>query len=62
MAKYSRFDSRNQKKGKHKKESLNKSLHKIKDLNIEQNNNSSKLIREVMYDDEEIVNDKALQS
>ena len=62
MAKYSRFDSRNQKKGKHKKESLNKSLHKIKDLNVEENDNSSKLIREVMYDDEEIVNDKALQS
>ena len=62
MAKYSRFDSRNEKKGKHKKESLNKSLHKIKDINVEQNNNSSKLIREVMYDDEEIVNDKALQS
>ena len=62
MAKYSRFDSRNEKKGKHKKESLNKSLHKIKDINVEQNNNSSKLIREVMYDDEEIVNDKELQS
>jgi len=49
MAKYSRFDSRNKKRGKHKSESIEKDL-RIRE--VSSNINNRKMLNEVMYDDE----------
>lgn len=49
MAKYSRFDSRNKKRGKHKSESIEKDL-RIRE--VSSNTNNRKMLNEVMYDDE----------
>lgn len=50
MAKFTRFDARNKRKGKHKSLSLNKE-HKIR--HVEDNNRfNSKVLKEVVYDDE----------
>lgn len=48
MAKYSRFDSRNKKRGKHKSQSIEKDI-KIKEV-VE--SGQKQLLNEVMYDDE----------
>lgn len=47
MAKYSRFDSRNKKRGKHKQESLNKD-HRIREIT----DSKKPLLREITYDDD----------
>jgi len=47
MAKYSRFDPRNKKRGKHKSESLEKDL-RIREV---QDYESKRMLNEVMYDD-----------
>ena len=49
MAKYSRFDPRNKKRGKHKNESLEKDLHSIREV---QDYESKRMLNEVMYDDQ----------
>ena len=48
MAKYSRFDPRNKKRGKHKIESLEKDL-RIREV---QDYESKRILNEVMYDDQ----------
>ena len=48
MAKYSRFDPRNKKRGKHKSESLEKDL-RIREV---QDYESKRMLKEVMYDDQ----------
>ena len=48
MAKYSRFDPRNKKRGNHKSQSENKDF-RIKEVNYRDN---KILLQEVMYDDE----------
>ena len=48
MAKYSRFDPRNKKRGKHKSASENKDL-RIREVN---DYDSKRLLNEVMYDDQ----------
>ena len=48
MAKYSRFDPRNKKRGKHKSESLEKDL-RIREV---QDYESKRMLNEVMYDDQ----------
>jgi hypothetical protein len=48
MAKYSRFDPRNKKRGKHKNESLEKDL-RIREV---QDYESKHMLNEVMYDDQ----------
>lgn len=48
MAKYSRFDPRNKKRGKHKTESLEKDL-RIREV---QDYESKRMLNEVMYDDQ----------
>mgnify|MGYP006001332869 FL=1 len=48
MAKYSRFDPRNKKRGKHKNESLEKDL-RIREV---QDYESKRMLNEVMYDDQ----------
>jgi len=48
MAKYSRFDPRNKKRGKHKNESLEKDL-RIRGV---QDYESTRMLNEVMYDDQ----------
>lgn len=48
MAKYSRFDPRNKKRGKHKSQSLSKDL-RIREV---QDIDSKRTLNEVMYDDE----------
>lgn len=48
MAKYSRFDPRNKKRGKHKNESLEKDL-RIREV---QDYESKRVLNEVMYDDQ----------
>jgi len=48
MAKYSRFDPRNKKRGKHKSASLDKDL-RIREVN---DYDSKRLLNEVMYDDQ----------
>jgi hypothetical protein len=48
MAKYSRFDSRNKKRGKHKSQSIEKDI-RIKEV-VEKD--QKQLLNEVMYDDE----------
>lgn len=48
MAKYSRFDPRNKKRGKHKSESLDKDF-RIREVNDYE---SKRLLNEVMYDDQ----------
>jgi hypothetical protein len=48
MAKYSRFDPRNKKRGKHKSQSENKDI-RIRDV---QDMGSKRMLNEVMYDDE----------
>jgi len=47
MAKYSRFDPRNKKRGKHKSESLENDL-RIREV---QDYESKRMLNEVMYDD-----------
>jgi len=47
MTKYSRFDPRNKKRGKHKGESLEKDL-RIREV---QDYESKRMLNEVMYDD-----------
>jgi len=47
MAKYSRFDPRNKKRGKHKSESLEKDF-RIREV---QDYESKRMLNEVMYDD-----------
>ena len=48
MAKYSRFDPRNKKRGKHKSESLEKDF-RIREV---QDYESKRMLNEVMYDDQ----------
>ena len=48
MAKYSRFDPRNKKRGKHKSQSENKDL-RIREV---ENADSRQMLNEVMYDDQ----------
>lgn len=48
MAKYSRFDPRNKKRGKHKNESLEKDI-RIREV---QDYESKRMLNEVMYDDQ----------
>lgn len=48
MAKYSRFDPRNKKRGKHKSQSENKDL-RIREV---EERDSKRMLNEVMYDDE----------
>ena len=48
MAKYSRFDSRNKKRGKHKSQSIDKDF-RIKEVN---DRDSRQMLNEVMYDDQ----------
>ena len=48
MAKYSRFDPRNKKRGKHKNESLEKDL-RIREV---QDYEPKRVLNEVMYDDQ----------
>jgi hypothetical protein len=48
MAKYSRYDPRNKKRGKHKSQSENKDI-RIRDV---QYMGSKRMLNEVMYDDE----------
>lgn len=48
MAKYSRFDPRNKKRGKHKSEHLDKDL-RIREV---LGSDSKQMLNEVMYDDE----------
>ena len=48
MAKYTRFDPRNKKRGKHKSQSLSKDL-RIREV---QDIDSKRTLNEVMYDDE----------
>jgi len=52
MAKFSRFDPRNKKHGKHKKQSLNKDL-RIREDRLYDNDkyNTNRMIKEVMHDD-----------
>ena len=47
MAKYTRFDNRNKKNGKHKSASLEKEL-RIREV---ADNDSKQILNEVMYDD-----------
>ena len=47
MAKYSRFDPRNKKRGKHKSESLDKDL-RIREV---ADRDTRQMLNEVMYDD-----------
>lgn len=49
MAKYSRYDPRNKKSGKHKFQSLTKDL-RIREV---QDLDSKRMLNEVMYDDEQ---------
>lgn len=54
MAKYSKFDPRNKKQGRHKAQSQNRDL-KLKETDWKsgwENIGNKKLINEVMYDDE----------
>lgn len=48
MAKYSRFDPRNKKRGKHKSQSENKDL-RIREV---ENADTRQMLNEVMYDDQ----------
>lgn len=48
MAKYSRFDSRNKKRGKHKSQSIEKDL-RIREVS---SNSNKQLLKEIKYDDE----------
>ena len=48
MAKYSRFDPRNKKRGKHKSQSENKDL-RIREV---EERDAKRMLNEVMYDDE----------
>lgn len=48
MAKYTRFDPRNKKRGKHKSQSLQKDL-RIREV---QDVDSKRMLNEVIYDDE----------
>jgi len=48
MAKYSRYDPRNKKRGKHKSQSENKDI-RIRDV---QDMGYKRMLNEVMYDDE----------
>lgn len=48
MAKYSRFDSRNKKRGKHKSQSMDKDI-RIREVN---DRDSRQMLNEVMYDDQ----------
>jgi hypothetical protein len=48
MAKYSRFDSRNKKRGKHKSQSIDKDI-RIREVN---DRDSRQMLNEVMYDDQ----------
>jgi hypothetical protein len=48
MAKYSRFDPRNKKRGKHKTQSMDKDL-RIREV---EERDSKRMLNEVMYDDE----------
>lgn len=48
MAKYSRFDPRNKKRGKHKSQSENKDL-RIREV---ENADAKQMLNEVMYDDQ----------
>jgi hypothetical protein len=49
MAKYSRFDPRNKNRGKHKSASLEKEF-RIREVNND--DDSKRLLNEVMYDDQ----------
>lgn len=48
MAKYSRFDSRNKKRGKHKSQSMDKDI-RIREVN---DRDTRQMLNEVMYDDQ----------
>lgn len=49
MAKFSRYDPRNKKRGKHKTQTLNKDF-RIREVDSAKNKN---LLKEVMYDDDD---------
>jgi len=51
MAKFSRFDPRNKKRGNHKRQSINKDLKIREDRLFDSNKLKQSVIREVMYDD-----------
>ena len=48
MAKYSRFDPRNKKRGKHKSQSMDKDI-RIREVN---DRDTKRMLNEVMYDDQ----------
>lgn len=51
MAKFSRFDPRNKKRGNHKRQSINKDLKIREDRLFDSNKSKQSVIREVIYDD-----------
>lgn len=59
MAKFSRFDPRNKKRGKHKNEHLDKDL-RIREVD-EYTRNGKQLLQEVMHDNENDVFDEPQQ-
>lgn len=51
MAKFTRFDTRNKKKGKHKDHTLNK-INRIRNVEHYERTNQQRVLKEVVYDDE----------
>ena len=59
MAKFSRFDPRNKKRGKHKSQSLDKDL-RIREVD-EYSRNGKQMLQEVVYDNENDIYDEPQQ-
>jgi len=59
MAKFSRFDPRNKKRGKHKNQSLEKDL-RIREVD-EYSRSNKQMLQEVVYDNENDVYDEPQQ-
>lgn len=59
MAKFSRFDPRNKKRGKHKSQSLEKDL-RIREVD-EYSRNGKQMLQEVVYDNENDIFDEPQQ-
>lgn len=55
MAKYSRFDPRNKKRGKHKTATLNKDI-RIREDQKSYSKYSNIIMKEVVYDDDDLAN------
>ena len=51
MAKFTRFDTRNKKKGKQKDHTLNK-INRIRNVEHYERTNQQRVLKEVVYDDE----------